>query len=63
MLTQLKFMTGIKNPATDEPNVTIPFSSLTVTDGKVVIGEDVLKDIGYVKNIVLSCSILWFGKR
>ncbi len=28
MLTQLKFMTGIKNPATDEPNVTIPFSSL-----------------------------------
>ncbi len=52
-----------KNPATDEPNVTIPFSSLTVTDGKVVIGEDVLKDIGYVKNIVLSCSEFYGSEK
>ena len=52
-----------KNPETGEPDVTIPFSSLTVTDGKVVIGEDVLKSIGYVKNIVLSCSEFYGSEK
>ena len=52
-----------KNPATDEPNVTIPISSLTVTDGSIVIGEDILKDIGYVKNIVLSCSEFYGSEK
>ena len=52
-----------KNPATDEPNVAIPISSLTVTDGSIVIGEDILKDIGYVKNIVLSCSEFYGSEK